>query len=429
MAVHIQAREGAALRNERPFPLEWPADIAVAVARSFRLDRLPDDFCANPYPYYAALQAYDPAHRLEEGKIFVTRYEDVERIYKDPKTFSSDKTVEFGAKFGDSPLYQHHTTSLVFNDPPLHTRVRRLLAGALSPRAIAEMEAGIAELVDGLLERAAALGTIDLIDDFAAAIPVEVIGNLLDVPRNERGPLRAWSLAILGALEPVLSAEKLAEGNQAVADFLTYLAHLIADRRRRPGDPDKDILTRLIQGEASGERLTEAELLQNCIFILNAGHETTTNLIGNGLQLLIEWPEARRDLIAEPNLIKPAVEEMLRFESSNQLGNRIAAAEFELEGERYPAGTQITIGIGAANRDPRQFDDPHRFDIRRHPNRHLAFATGIHQCAGMNVARLEGRIAIARFLARFPNYEPAGAPVRSQRVRFRGFTSIPARLG
>jgi cytochrome P450 len=395
---------------------------------SFSFERLPDDFHDNPYPYYAALRDHDPVHSLGEGRILVSRYADVERIYKDPQTFSSDKKIEFGQKYGASPLFEHHTTSLVFNDPPLHSRVRRLIAGALTPRAIAEMEDGVTRLVDGLLDRAEAVGVIELIDDYAAAIPIEVIGNLLDVPREERGPLRGWSLAILGALEPLPSPERLGAGNQAVVDFLAYLERLVADRRKRPGDPDKDILTRLIQGEASGERLTHQELLQNCIFILNAGHETTTNLIGNGLQLLIEWREARRRLIDAPEVIPRAVEEMLRFESSNQLGNRIATAEFELGGKRLAAGTQITLCIGAANRDPGQFPDAERFDIARHPNRHLAFATGIHVCAGMNVARLEGRIAINRFLARFPDYAPAGRPARSRRVRFRGFTSLPVRL-
>ena len=404
------------------------ADAAARLAKGFSFERLPEGFHDDPYPVYAALREHAPIHRLDSEKILVSRYADVERIYKDPKTFSSDKTVEFGAKYGESPLYRHHTTSLVFNDPPLHTRVRRLIAGALTPRAIAEMEDGVVRLVDGLLDRMAERGEADLVDDYAAAIPVEVIGNLLDVPRGERGPLRGWSLAILGALEPFPSAEKLAEGNRAVEDFLAYLERLVAARRRRPGDPEKDILTRLIQGEAGGERLSEEELLQNCIFILNAGHETTTNLIGNGLELLIRFPDARRRLVAEPDLVRPAVEEMLRYESSNQLGNRIAAAPFEMGGQEFPAGTQITFCIGAANRDPAQFSDPDRFDVARQPNRHLAFATGIHSCAGMNVARLEGRIAISRFLARFPDYAPAGAPVRSKRVRFRGVTSLPVQL-
>ncbi len=219
-------------------------------------------------------------------------------------------------------------------------------------------------LVDGLLDGAEEKREIDLIDDFAAAIPVEVIGNLLDVPRDERGPLRGWSLAILGALEPFPTAERLTDGNRAVVDFLAYLEGLVAERRRRPGDPDKDVLTRLIQGEASGERLSETELLQNCIFILNAGHETTTNLIGNGLRLLIEWPEARRRLIAEPDLIRSAVEEMLRFETSNQLGNRIATADFEMCGRRFrparrsPSASAPRTAIRRSSRTPTASTSP-----------------------------------------------------------------------
>ena len=196
-------------------------------------------------------------------------------------------------------------------------------------------------------------------------------------------------------------------------------------RRAQPGNPERDVLTRLIQGEASGERLSEKELLHNCIFLLNAGHETTTNLIGNGLVALLQNEREKQRLIAEPDLIKTAIEEMLRYESSNQLGNRMIVEEVELGGIAMPAGTPVTLCIGAANRDPAQFPEPERFDIARNPNRHLAFATGAHQCAGMALARLEGAIAVSRFLARFPNYALAGEPVRGGRVRFRGFLSIP----
>jgi cytochrome P450 len=313
----------------------------------------------------------------------------------------------------------------VFNDPPAHTRVRRLITGALTPRAIAGMEPDLIALVDRLLAAIAAKGNVDLIDDFAAAIPIEVIGNLLDVPQQERGPLREWSLAILGALEPVISAEAFARGNQAVKDFLAYLETLVERRRAKPGNPDRDVLTRLIQGEDNGERLTEKELLHNCIFLLNAGHETTTNLIGNGLVALSEHPAQKQRLIDHPDLIKIAVEEILRYESSNQLGNRMTTEPLELGGIAMPAGTPVTLCIGAANRDPRQFADPETLDIGRTPNRHLAFGTGAHQCAGMALARLEGAIAISRFLARFPNYALNGAPLRGGRVRFRGFLSVP----
>lgn len=399
-----------------------------ALAEAFDLRALPPSFYEDPFPTYRALREHAPVKRMPDGSLFLTRWADLDRVYRDTRVFSSDKKVEFAPKYGDTPLYAHHTTSLVFNDPPLHTRVRRLIMGALSPRAIAGMEPALVTLVDSLLDAMEERGEADLIEDFAAAIPVEVIGNLLGVPREERGPLRGWSLAILGALEPVVTPEMAARGNAAVTEFLDYLRTLVACRRAAPGAPATDVLTRLIQGEADGERLTEEELLHNCIFLLNAGHETTTNLIGNGLQALLDWPAEKRRLLQNPDLIRTAVEEFLRFESSNQLGNRLAVADTEIGGVPVAAGTQITLCIGAANRDPAQFPDPERLDVGRTPNRHLAFGGGAHQCAGLSLARLEGRIAISRFLARFPNYGPAAPPVRGGRARFRGFLSIPVRL-
>jgi cytochrome P450 len=371
------------------------------------------------------LREAGPVHRLPDGGFFLAGYAACVAVYKDAQAFSSDKKREFAPKYGNGMLFEHHTTSLVFNDPPLHTRVRRIIAGAFTPRSIADMEEPVAALVDGLLDAIEAKGSADLIGDLAAAVPIEVIGNLLAVPREERGPLRAWSLAILGALEPTLTDEQRARGESAVASFLAYLERLVADRRAHPGDPERDVLTRLIQGEQGGERLSERELLHNIIFILNAGHETTTNLIGNGLYALLEWPKEKARLIANPALIRTAVEDLLRFESSNQLGNRMTTRAAEIGGVAMPAGTFITIGIGAANRDPAEFADPDRLDVGREPNRHLAFGSGPHVCIGLNVARLEGRIAIERFLARFPDYRLAGEPVRGGRARFRGFLSIP----
>src|ERR1700722_19190174 len=376
---------------------------ARELAANFDLEKLTPEFYADPYPTYAALREFEPVKRMPNGSWFLTRYDDLVTAYKSTKLFSSDKKREFAPKYGASLLYEHHTTSLVFNDPPAHTRVRRLIMGALSPRAIAEMEGDLIRLVDGLLDRLAAKGKFDLIGDFATAIPIEVIGNLLDVPHEEREPLRDWSLAILGALEPVISPEIFARGNTAVKEFLSYLEVLVERRREKPGNPDRDVLTRLIQGEDNGERLTEKELLHNCIFLLNAGHETTTNLIGNGLVALTAHPAQKKRLIENPAMIKTAVEEILRFESSNQLGNRMTTEPVELGGITLAAGTPVTLCIGAANRDPKQFSDPENLDIGRTPNRHLAFATGAHQCAGMALARLEGAIAISRFLARFPH--------------------------
>ncbi len=402
-----------------------------SLADTFDLLKLEAAFYADPYPTYRALRERAPVKRLPNGSVFLTRYADLVAVYKDTQRFSSDKREEFGPKYGDSPLFAHHTTSLVFNDPPLHTRVRRLIAGALTPRHIAAMEPALVARVDHLLDameaRARRSETVDLIEDFASAIPIEIIGNLLAIPHDERAPLRGWSLAILGALEPVLSAGQQAAGNRAVEEFLRYLVTLIAERTAQPGDPEIDVLSRLIAGEA-GERLTAAELMHNCVFLLNAGHETTTNLIGNGLVALTEWPDQRARLLADTILVNKAVEEFLRFESSNQLGNRITTEAVEISGVHLAAHTPIHLCIGAANRDPDQFAEPDRLDVGRSPNRHLAFGSGPHQCVGLALARLEGRVALARFLARFPCYRLAGAPTRGGRARFRGFLHVPARL-
>lgn len=408
---------------------------AREIAAALDLRALPADFYANPYPVYAALRETEPVRRMPDGSFFLTRHADLVAVYRDAQTFSSDKKVEFEPKYGAaSALFEHHTTSLVFNDPPLHTRVRKLIMGALTRRAIAEMEPGLVTLVDGLLDAMEAKGGGDLVEDFASAIPVEIIGNLLGVPHADRAPLRGWSLAILGALEPKLTPEQETLGNHSVREFTAYLKDLVADRRRHPGDPEHDVLTRLIGSEATGEQLSETELLQNCVFILNAGHETTTNLIGNALVALQERPAALAGLLAGmrgldaqglETLLAPAVDEFLRFESSNQLSNRRALADANIGGVDMPAGSLLTLCIGAANRDPAQFAQPDELDLARRDNRHLAFGFGIHQCAGLSLARLEGRIAIGRFLQRFPGYRLTANPTRGGRARFRGFLKAP----
>jgi cytochrome P450 len=398
------------------------------LARSFSLVAPPPGFVDEPYPVYAALRRANPVHPLGAGAWLLTRHADVDAVYRSVDV-SSDKRAEFAPRLGaGTPIYEHHTTSLVFSDPPLHTRVRRLLMGALNQRAIARMEPGLVALVDGLLDRLADEPAPDLIEHFAAAIPVDVIGNLLDVPAAERGPLRGWSLAILSALEPAPSADVLARANAATTDFLDQLRALVADRRAHPGDPEADVLTRLIQGDG-GEQFSEPELLHNCIFLLNAGHETTSNLIGNGLHALMTHRDQLDRLAMDPALMPTAVEELLRFESPLQLNNRVTTAPMTLGGVALPAGSFLTLGIGAANRDPAEFPDPDRLDLARKPNRHLAFGHGAHACAGMNVARLEARIAIGALLRRYPRIDLAAAPRRDRRVRFRGFSALPVTLG
>jgi cytochrome P450 len=398
------------------------------MALCFSLAEPPPGFIDDPYPVYAELRRMSPVHRLGPGSWLLTRHADVLAAYRSPH-LSSDKQREFAPRLkAPSPIYEHHTTSLVFNDPPLHTRVRRLLMGALNQRAIARMEAGVAALVAQLLDRLADEPAPDLIEHFAACIPVEVIGNLLDMPHADREPLRGWSLAILSALEPAPGDALLAAANAAVTDFCAYLRELVAHRRRHPGDPEADMLTRLIAGDAEGT-VSEAELLHNCIFLLNAGHETTTNLIGNGLHALLRHRGEFERLVHEPALIGTAVEELLRFESPLQLNNRLAIAPLLVGHAELPAGSFVTLGIGAANRDEAAFEHPERLDITRKPNPHLAFGQGTHACSGMNVARLEARVAIGALVARYPKLDLAGAPERDRRVRFRGLRRLPVRLG
>ncbi len=399
--------------------------MSRAAALAFDLRALPDDFYEDPFPTYHELRRWAPVHRCPDGSYFLTRYDDVVAVYQDHHRFSSDKRVEFAPKFGTAPLYEHHTASVVFRDPPDHTRIRRLFAPAFTPKALAALEPRVVRLVDALLDAAAARGGMDVVEDFAAALPIQLIGDMLGVPPDERGPLRAWSLAILGALEPEPGVERLAVGNRAVEEFKAYLRRLIGERRRRPGTDPGEILSALIAAEDAGDRLTEVELLHQCIFLLNAGHETTTNLIANAVAMLLEHPEAWARLRAEPARLTSAVEELLRYQSPNQLGNRRVVADATIGGVAMPAGTLVTLGIGAANRDPAQFPDPDRLDLGRTPNRHLAFITGIHACAGMWLARMEGRVAIGQLVARFDRLRAAAPPVRARRARFRVVSSLP----
>ena len=390
----------------------------------FDLNNLPNGFYEDPFKYYSSLRQTDPVKFLPDNSVLISSWEDLNNIYRDTQNFKSDKKISFGEKFGNTPLFEHHTTSLVFNDPPLHSRVRKIMTGAMNPKAVALMEPGLEILVEKLLcemdEEA------NLIEEFAMKIPVEVIGNLFNIPHSLRSPLRDWSLSILGALEPTPTKQELEKGNNAVLEFKEFLKKITDERRKNPGDPDTDVLTRMIIAEDSN--LSETELLQNCIFILNAGHETTTNLIGNALWALCTYPMARKTLIKNPAILNSAIDEFLRFLSPNQFGNRETAFEVSLSGKKIPKNTNLHLCIGAANRDPLQFKDPEELIIDRTPNRHLAFAGGAHHCVGFSLAKMEARIAIGMFLKNFPNYNLISKPRWSRRIRFRGLTHLHARL-
>jgi len=402
--------------------------VTAIAPHEFDLRSLPETFYEDPFPTYRRLRTETPILGLPGGGYLLTRHRDLVEVYKNSRTFSSDKRAQFAPAFGEgSPLYEHHTTSLVFSDPPLHTNVRRAIGNALSTRMVEIMRKDVEMLVGEILESLEGKRSFDLVTDFASAIPVEIIGNLLRIPKVERGPLRRWSLAILGSLEVGLDEVRLRQGNEAVKEFLAFLEDFVDSRRDDLSEEDDDIISRLIRWRADDFRFTESELYHQCIFLLNAGHETTTNLISSGLVLLLRYPEVRRQLFADPKLIDTTIEEFLRYESPNQLGNRTTTKEVVLGGLRIPADTVLTLCIGAANRDPEIFSEPDSLDITRHPNPHLAFGSGIHTCVGLNVARLEARVAIVQLLQRFPSLALDGLAVRSKRARFRGFEAVPVR--
>jgi len=399
-----------------------------ARVRDFDLNSIDQSFIENPFPTLKALRAHDPVHRNPDGSVYLTRYDDVLKTYQS-RAMLSDKKVEFGKKFGQCPLLEHHTTSLIFNDPPYHTVVRKLLAAAFTPRKLAEMEPLIKTIVARLMDHVEDLQEFDFIQDFATALPTEIISFMLGIPEQHRHRLRGFSIAILGALDPVVSAERLAEGNAAVTEFSALLDELIKHRRANPDSAGQgEVLDSLIFGEVDGRRLNQNELIQNCIFLLNAGHETTTSFVGNAVGMLLEHPDQHRLLKAEPSLINSTVEEVLRFQSPLQIGNRLAAEPIELSTETLPTGTYIHTSIAGANRDPEVFDHPETVDITRKPNRHLAFITGIHVCLGATLARMEGQIALEGLVERFPNIQSAGPSRIMPLARFRGYSHLPVRI-
>ena len=401
-----------------------PLDI-----ESFDLNAIGPEFIENPHPVLHALRAQDPVHRNADGSVYLTRHDDCLAVYRS-RDMLSDKKVEFGRKYGGAcPLLTHHTTSLIFNDPPYHTVVRKLISGAFTPRKLAEFEPLIEGIVARLLDRVEEMGELDLIEDFAKELPTEIISFMLGIPPEYRSKLRGFSLAILGALDPVVPPDRIAAGNAAVEEFSAILSDLIDHRRANPdGAHQGEVLEALIFGEHEGRRLTQEELIQNCIFLLNAGHETTTSFVGNSVGLLLDNPDQHRLLLDEPDHIVTAVEEFLRLESPLQIGNRLAGEDIELQSGVLPKGTYIHTSIAGANRDPEVFENPDVMDITRKPNRQIAFITGIHVCLGATLARVEGRIALGELVRRFPKIADNGPRTRVPLARFRGYQSLPVRV-
>ena len=387
---------------------------------SFDLMSLPDDFVPRAYDYFDALRKDRPVHMNPDSSFVLTRFDDIVAVYRDPAAWSSDKKIDFKPKFGASPLYEHHTTSLVFRDAPDHTRIRKLFQAGFTRKALAALEPRIHTLVDGYLDKLEDQGKMEVVSDFSFELPIEVVCDMLGVPSADRKYLRDWALLILGALEPVLSDEQFKAGCQAVEDFKAYLRERIKERRATPeARRDEDILSTLLDAEEDGEKLTELELLHQCIFLLNAGHETSTNMISHGVHEMLRNPDQIAALRADPSLIDSMVEEVLRYQAPIQINNRRAITDTELSGTSMPAGSRVHMMLGAANHDPDQFPDPERFDIARRPNRHLSFGLGVHICAGNSLARIEAGIAFNKLFTRFPTLRLDAPAKLSSRIRFR----------
>ena len=395
------------------------------MSTTFDLQNVSEDYLVDPYRVLAELRAQSPVHKNTDGTFVLTCYADIVQTYRDPMIWSSDKRATFKPKFGNTPLFEHHTNSIVFIDPPDHTRIRRLFQSAFTRKALAAFVPRITNLVDEYLNRLEDQRQMEIVEEFSFRLPIEVVCDLLGVPRQDREFIRGWANAILTALEPTLVQKQLDDGNQAVVDFKQYLRDLIAYRRAHPHDAqDTEVLTILADAEADGKRLTEIELLHQCIFMLNAGHETSTNMITHGIHEMLLNPDQIGLLSEHPDLIEPMVEEVLRYQAPIQINNRRANSDQILSGVTIPADTTVHMMINAANRDPAQFSNPDRFDITRRPNRHLSFGLGVHICAGNALARVEAQIAFQRLFHRFPKLALTIPAVIAPRLRFREVSAL-----
>jgi cytochrome P450 len=383
----------------------------------------------DPYPLYHRLRAEDPVHRSPLGFWVLTRHADVLAVLRDPRMSRDPRRsqrvalLRASAEVDELLAAEEAAPSMLFVDPPDHPRLRTLVNKAFTPAAVERLRPRVEELVAGLLERVAGAGAMDVVEELAYPLPVTVICELFGVPEADRDRFRAWSRGLVHLLDPLVASDALERALQARQALRGYLAGLIAERRAHPSG---DLLTALIAAEDQGHQLSEAELVSMCVLLLVAGHETTVNLIANGMLALLRDPEARAWLQAEPGLARGAVEELLRYDSPVQFTSRHALADLDVGGRRVRAGETVVAVLGAANRDPAQFPAPDRLDLARAPNRHLAFGGGIHFCLGAPLARMEAAIAIPAMLARLPGLELGLAPpVRRDTVTLRGLASLP----
>ncbi|MGH3105875.1 MAG: cytochrome P450 family protein [Rubrobacteraceae bacterium] len=379
-----------------------------------RVDLFDPVFKADPYPTYARLRSSAPIYRaaLPDGRgvWLITRYEDVLAVLKDHrfvKDWRGALTPEQLAQVPPIPeVMKPLSQNMLDTDPPDHERLRALVSKAFTPRLIERLRPRVQAISDGLLDAVQDRGEMDLIDDYAFPLPITVIAELLGVPAEDRNNFREWSdAAVSGNASQEYMEEILIPHMQAFTD---YLRALFEEKRANPGD---DLVSALVRAEEAGDRLSEDELLGMVFLLLVAGHETTVNLIGNGVLALLQHPDQLRKLKEDPSLIKPAVEELLRYDGPVETSTeRFAREDVEIGGQVIPRGEMVLVVLAAADHDPERFSDPDELDITRTDNRHLAFGKGIHHCLGAPLARMEGQIAISTLLRRMPNLRLKGAP-------------------
>jgi cytochrome P450 len=369
-----------------------------------RVDPFPAEYRADPYPLYDWVRENDPVHRAPDGNWVLVRYPDASMVLRDPR-FSNNPAwlgPEVLEQMGASPIRQVGSRLMMFLDPPDHTRLRSLVSQAFTPKVVEGLRPRIQALVDELLDDVVDRGEIDVLGDLAYPLPTIVICELLGVPLADRELFKDWSADASRLLDGYLEPETQTQGLAAGMHLASYFTELIEKRR---ADPRDDLLTALIAAEQAGERLTHEELLTTATLLLLAGFETTMNLVGNGMLVLLQHPDELARLRHDPSLDRTAIEELLRFEGPVHITARIATTDVEVGGQLIRKGEQAAVVLAAANRDPVQFPDPNRLDVGRTDNRHLAFAAGPHYCLGAALARIEARAAVATLVRRFPDLQ------------------------
>ena len=394
-------------------------------------DPLSPDFIRDPYPHYDILRRLDPVHVTPHGMYLVSRHADVSEILRDKrfgKDFVERSVRRYGPKIMEEPIFRSMSHWMLQQDPPDHTRLRGLVVKAFTARRVEDMRPRIQEVVDQTLDRVIPNGHMDLIEDFAFRLPVTIICDMLGIPEEHRATFHAGTRDGGRILDPVpLSPDEIAKGNAANAMAQMYFHQLFELRRKQPGD---DLTTQLVQAEEDGSKLSNEELTANIILLFGAGHETTVNLIGNGLLALYRNPDQLALLKAKPELIAGAIEEILRYDSSVQMTGRVTLEDIDdLCGRRIGKGETVLCLLGSANRDPAVYPDrPDRFDIVRPNVRPLSFGGGIHYCLGAQLARIEAEIAISTLLRRLPDLRLDDAENPEWRPTFvlRGLKRLPA---